>query len=151
MVLMDISQKISDLALFGANAEDGVITPDEMMNSPASLFGRQLSFGYNSMRMAGSQAATQMQLYKQHIMATNPQQAQMLETPQAQRYLMQGFMKQALESQGKRIAKFIAAEENKLQMKKTKLETQLKAAQSELQSCEKAEDNGIKQATPKYA
>lgn len=44
----------------------------------------------------------------------------------------------------------ISTQENIIDMKMKALETQIKAIQAELESVEKAEDKGIKDAAPKY-
>ena len=148
--LMQLSQKLTDIALFGANVQDGMITPDEFMNSPASLFGAQLQFGHQAMQLAVPQAQAQMNMYLQYQAAMansgvmNPMQPN-------NALMFNSFLRQALESVAKGMQKRIAAEENKIQMEKTRLETQLKAAQSELEQCEKAEEDGIKRSTPRYA
>ncbi len=148
--LMQLSQKQSDLALFGANIQDGMVTPDEYMNSPASLFGAQMQFGQQAMMMAMPQAQVQMQYYmqQQQMMQMQGIQPQMMPN---QNNVFQSFIRQALESAAKGMTKRVAAEENKIEMERTRLTTQLKAAQQELESCEKGEDEGIKRSTPKYA
>lgn len=148
--LMELSQKLTDIALFGANVQDGVITPDEFINSPAGLFGPMLIFGKQAMGQAVPQADFQMKLYKEYQakMLNSGTTGQMMPSDQ---FMYNGFLRQSLESVAKGMQKRIAAEENKIQMQKTRLETQLKAAQAELQSCEGAEQQGLKQATPKYA
>lgn len=146
--LMQLSQKLSDLALFGSNIQDGMITPDEFANSPASLFLPHMQFGNYAMMQAIPQAQFQMQMYQQY-------QAQMGNasalTPQVEHFMFNSFLKQSLESVAKGTLKRIAAEEKKIQMEKARYEQQLKAMQAEVESCDRAEEQGIKNATPKYA
>ncbi len=146
--LIQFSQKLTDLALFGSNIQDGVITPDELANSPASLFLPHMQFGNAAMMNAFPQAQFQMEMYQQYQAHMNNPNALTL---QVQNFMFNAFMKQSLEAVAKGTLKRIAAEEKKIQMEKTRLEAQLKAAQSELESCDRAIDDGIKSSTPKYA
>lgn len=148
--LTQLSQKLADLALFGANVEDGVITPNEFMNSPASLYGAQIQFGQQAMQQAVPQAQLQMQMYLQYQQAMGNAGAMGQMMPN-NGLMFNAFLRQSLESVAKSINKRIAAEENKIQMEKTRLETQQKIIQAELEQCEKAEEEGIRRSAPKYA
>lgn len=147
--LMQLSQKLNDIALFGANIQDGVITPDEFMNSPASIFGAQVQFGQQAIQTAIPQANMQMQLYLQN-QAYQQQMGLNTQMRPDDNLMYREFLRQAMESAARSMTKRIAAEENKIAMERTRLETQLKAAQSELENCERAEDEGIKRSAPKY-
>lgn len=146
--LMQLSQKLSDLALFGANIQDGMITPDELANSPASLFLPHMQFANAAMMNAIPQAQFQMEMYKQYQAHMNNPNAL---TPQVQNFMFNSLLKQSLESVAKGTLKRIAAEEKKIQMEKARYEQQLKAMQAEVESCDRAEEQGIKNTTPKYA
>jgi len=147
--LMQLSQKLTDIALFGANVQDGVISPDEFMSSPASIFGAQVQAGGQFMQLAVPQAQLQMQMYLQYQQAMGGSGLVNQMQPN-NGLLFNAFLRQSLESVARGVQKRIAAEENKIQMEKTRLETQLKAAQSELEQCERAEEEGMKRSAPKY-
>ena len=50
--LMQISQKFTDLSVYAGNVADGVISPSEFLNSPASIFGVNMNFFNNSVPKA---------------------------------------------------------------------------------------------------
>ena len=50
--LMQISQKLQDLSVYAGNVADGVISPSEFLNSPASIFGVNMNFFNNSVPKA---------------------------------------------------------------------------------------------------
>jgi len=147
--LMEFSQKLTDLAMLGANTQDGIVTPDEIMNSPSSIFMDQMQMTNGAIAMAGPMAAQKMQFYLMNQAALQ-QQGIVNQFPVNYNMVFNAMFKNELEGQGRQMAKRIAAEETKIQNQKIRLETQLKAAQTELDSVEKAEDEGIKRATPKY-
>lgn len=147
--LMQLSQKLSDIALFGANMQDGILSPEEAMYSPASMFGHQLQCSNNIFMQAMPMAQMHMSMYMQQQAMYG---AQGLANPYQQNpaLVFRSILQQAMEFAARGMQKRIAAEENKIQMEKTRLETQLKAAMHELEQCEKAEEEGIKRSTPKY-
>ena len=58
---------------------------------------------------------------------------------------------QMLGMQSQAMLKPVAAQENMIDNEMKTIETQLKAAQAEIEQVEKAEDNAIKQSAPKFA
>ena len=42
--LMELTRKLSDLQQYAANIGDGSVSMSDMMNTPSSMFGRQLMF-----------------------------------------------------------------------------------------------------------
>ena len=147
--LMEFSQKLTDLAMLGANTQDGIVTPDELVNSPASIFMDQMAMSNGAIGMAMPMAQQKMQFYMMN-QAALMQQGIVNQTPVNYNFVFNAIFKQELENQGRRIAKRIAAEETKIQNQKIRLETQLKAAERELEHVEKAEDDGIKRSAPRY-
>ena len=147
--LLAFSQKLTDLAMLGANAQDGIITPEELMSSPASIFMDQLRLTNGAIAMAGPIASQKMQLYLMN-QADLQQRGIINQNPVNYNLIFNELFRQELEVQGRKIAKLISAEETKVQNEKIRLETQLKAAQQELEKGEKAEDDGSKRSTPTY-
>ncbi len=148
--LMELSQKLTDIALFGANIEDGIISPEEFVSSPSSVFDAQLLFGVMTLKPAKSIAEkrTESCLAYDAMLRKNGLKSVLPINPNS--LYAQNFQ-QVLSQMSKGIQKRIAAEETKIQMEKTRLETQLKAAEAELQQCDNAEQKGIERSTPKYA
>ena len=147
--LLEFSQKLTDLAMLGANAQDGIFTPEELATSPASIFMDQLRLSNGAIASAGPVAAQKMQLYLMN-QANLQQRGIVNQYPVNYNMIYNELFRKELETYGKRIGKLIAAEETKIQNEKIRLETQLKAAHAELEKVEKAEEDGIKRSTPNY-
>lgn len=159
--LMQLTQRMSDLAIYSGNVADGIITPSEFMNSPASIFGVNMNFFNNSVPGALYQASQATQMYNmnmlnmngmsggQYAMAVDPANPQNVAVNQF--FVFNSFFKQALEAAGKAEAAKIKRLETDIQTQKMQLETQLKAAETELKSVEDAESKGIEKSAPKYA
>lgn len=150
--LMEIAQKNQDLAVYSANIADGVITPEEAANSPASLFQRQSIYSnyttQNAYYSAGEATNLTMSQYNAQAQANaNAANTQAGVDPNA---LFSSYYKQALEAAAKNEDRKIAVLENELDQQRLKIETQLKAAQAELEQVESNEDKAIKSSAPKY-
>lgn len=158
--LMQLSQKTQDLAKYSGNIADGIITPEEAANSPASLFGRQATYMQMTMPNALNQAslATQqyMTQYNNLNASSNGAVAKSIDPSGAtsvpnQNMLMNSFYQQAMEAAAKNEEKKIAAIEKEIDQQRLSIETQLKAAQAELDEVTKDEEGAIKSSTPKYS
>ena len=159
--LMKISQKQQDLSVYAGNVADGMITPNEFMNSPASIFGVNMNFFNSSVPKALYQASMSSQMYNAQMMNMNQMsggQYGMAVDPanppsiyQNQFFVFNSFFKQALEAAGKAEAANIKRLEKDLEAQRLAIDTQLKSATQELEKVEKAEDEGIKRSTPNYA
>lgn len=157
--LMQIAQKTQDLANYAANISDGIITPEEAANSPASMFQRQNTYMGTTMQNSLFQAnqATQayMNQYNAMNQASNGQLANSIDpsgatsTPNVN-MLTNSFFKQAMEAAAKNEEKRIAALEKELDQQRLKIDTQLQAAQAELTKVEEAESKAIEKSAPKY-
>ena len=158
---MQISQKLQDLSVYAGNVADGVISPSEFMNSPASIFGVNMNFLNSSVPKALYQASMSTQMYNNNIFnlnqASGGQYAFALDpsNPNSiynnQFFVFNSFFKQALDAAGKAESAKVKRLETDLQNEKLMIDTQLKAAEKELESVEKAEENGINRSTVKYA
>ncbi len=158
--LMQLSQKTQDLAAYGANISDGIITPEEAANSPASLFKRQSLYMTTTMNNSMNQASMATQNYMMQYNAMNQasggQVANTIDPTGTtsipnQALLMSSYFKQAMEAAARNEQKKIQVLENEIDQQRLKLETQLKAAMAELETVEKAEEQGIKSSAPKYS
>lgn len=159
--LMQISQKLQDLSVYAGNVADGLITPSEFMNSPASIFGVNMNYFNSSVPKALYQASMSTNMYNNNILRMNQmsggQYALAVDPSRPdsifnnQFFIFNSFFKQALDAAGKAEAAKVKRLESDLQAEKLTIDTQLKAAEKELESVEKAEEKGIDRSTPKYA
>ena len=157
--LMQISQKTQDLAAYAANISDGIITPEEAANSPASLFKRQSLYMTTTVQNAMNQANLATQTYMNQYNAMNQASGGTVANTidptgttsvPNQALLTNAYFKQAMDAAAKNEEKKIQVLEKELDQQRLSIETQLKAAQAELEQVEKAEDQGIKASAPKY-
>ena len=151
---MKLQDKIAALAAYAANIADGIITPEELSKSPASIFGRQMAYMMNSIPMAmiqGSQAfGMYMGQYGAQIQAFGQDPAMAMMMNANPMMLQMNFFKQALERQGKIEQEKLHVEEKKLQKELSGIEIRIKMLEAEQQSIAKAIDNEIRQNTPKF-
>lgn len=158
---MQLHQRLMDLATYAGNIADGILTPGEFMNSPASIFGVQTNFLNSSIPKALFQAGTATQMYMNNInnmnamsggqygMAVDPSNPNSIYVNQF--FIFNSFLKQALEAAGKAEAAKIKKMETSIEEQKKQIDTQLKAAEAELKAVEEAESKGIEASAPKFA
>lgn len=159
--LMELSQRLQDLSVYAGNVADGVISPGEFMSSPASIFGVNMNFFNNSVPKALFEASRSSQMYNANIMNLNTAsggQYGMAVDPSNpssifanQFFIFNAFFKQALDAAGKAEAAKVKRLETDITNQKQMLETQLKAADTELQKVEEQEMKAIERTAPKYA
>lgn len=159
--LMQLSQKLQDLSVYAGNVADGIITPGEFMSSPASIFGVNMNFFNNSVPKALFAASRASQMYNanmmnmnamsrgQYGMAVDPSNMNALYANQI--FVFNAFFKQALDAAGKSEAQRVKRLETDITNQKLMIETQLKAAETELQKVEEQESKNIERTAPKYA
>lgn len=159
--LMELSQRLQDLSVYAGNVADGIISPGEFMSSPASIFGANLNFFNNSVPKALFQASRSSQMYNanllnmnaasggQYGMAVDPTNPQSIYANQF--FVFNAFFKQALDAAGKAEAAKVKKLETEITNQKLMIETQLKAADTELQKIEEQESKNIERTAPKYA
>lgn len=157
---MQLAQRLQDVSVYAGNVADGILTPGEFMNGPASIFGCQLNYLNSSVPKALYQASMSSQMYMNNMMNVNMSsggQYGMAVDPSNpnslmgnQFFIFNSFMKQALDAAGKAESAQIKKIETEIQSEKLQLETQIKAAEAELESVQKAEDDGIKKSAPQY-
>ena len=158
---MQLSQRLQDLSVYAGNVADGVISPSEFMSSPASIFGVNMNFFNNSVPKALFEASRSTQMYNANIMNMNAAsggQYGMAVDPSNpssiyanQFFIFNAFFKQALDAAGKAEAAKVKRLETDITNQKLMIETQLKAAETELQKVEEQESKNIERTAPKYA
>ena len=159
--LMQLSQRLQDLSVYAGNVADGVISPGEFMSSPASIFGVNMNSFNNSVPKALFEASRSSQMYNANIMNLNAAsggQYGMAVDPSNpssiyanQFFIFNAFFKQALDAAGKAEAAKVKRLETDITNQKLMIETQLKAAETELQKVEETESKNIERTAPKYA
>ncbi len=158
---MQLMQRLQDLSVYAGNVADGVISPSEFMSSPASIFGANMNFFNNSVPKSLYEASRASQAYNANIMnmniASNGQYGMAVDpsNPNSiyanQFFVFNAFFKQALDAAGKAEAAKVKRLETDIMSQKLMIETQLKAAETELQKVEDTEMKNIERTAPKYA
>ena len=148
--LMQITQKLSDLQQYAANIADGSVSMSDMMNTPGSMFGRQLMYMNYAHNMALFGAQQQMammgpQIQMQMSQMGNPAYMQMY-----QNWIFKSLYDQQRQMVGKQEQKLLNEQEKHIQAEKQKIETQLKMLEQEYESVKQGEDAAVKQWKPEY-
>lgn len=147
--LMELTRKLSDLQQYAANIGDGSVSMSDMMNTPSSMFGRQLMFmqyAHNGSLFGAQQKFAMMQ----PIIAAQMQQIQPGMQQMYQNWIFKNLYDQERERMGKQEAKLLNEQEKEIQAEKMKVETQLKLLDQELQACKEGEDKSIEAWKPNY-
>ena len=146
--LDNISQQKQSLLNFSANISDGVVTIEEMA-SDATNYGNYSEF------LAGAEAYANKADDEGGAATTTGAIGELaLNQNDSEEYLQavaEMLNKSVNEAYSKQYSKQLEAQENELDMQQKKIETQLTAAQQQLESIEQAEGNAITSATPKYS
>lgn len=147
---MNLTRKLSDMQQYAANIADGSVSMSDMMNTPSSMFGRQMmymQYAHNGALFGAQQKMAMMQ----------PQiamQMQQMQDPNYQAMYQQWIFKslydQERERMGKQETKLLNEQEKQIQAEKAKLETQLKLLDQELEACKQGEEAAVKQWKPEY-
>ncbi len=148
--LNEIVSKLSDLTSYSSSIGDGAISMSDMMHAPGSMLGRMMMFAQFS-HNAAIQMTQQQMTQMQPIIAAQTQQIQDAnQAAQYQNWIQHCIYQQAREYLCKMEARTLNEQEKKLQKEKTHIETEIRMLEQELQSVERAEENGIKSWAPKY-
>ncbi len=147
--LMELTRKLSDLQQYAANIADGSVSMSDMMNTPSSMFGRQLmymQYAHNGSIFGAQQKFAMMQ----PVIAMQMQQMQPEMQQMYQNWIFKNLYDQERERMGKQEVKLLNEQEKQIQAEKMKIETQLKLLDQELQACKEGEDKSIEQWKPNY-
>ena len=147
--LTNLTRKLTDLQQYSANIADGSVSMSDMMNTPCSMFGRQLMFMNYAHNTALFGAQQNMAMMQPQIMMQSQQMdpnSQMM----YQNWIFQNLYKQQREQVAKQEAKLLNAQEKEIEAEKTKIETQLKLLEQDYQACVDAEKKSIELFKPEY-
>jgi predicted glutamine amidotransferase len=147
---MEITRKLSDLQQYASNIADGSVSMSDMMNTPCSMFGRQLmymQYAHNGAMLGAQQKMAMMQ----PMMTTQMQQMPNAAYQQMyQQWIFKNLYNQERERIGKQETKLLNEQEKQIQAEKQKIETQLKLLDQEYDSCKQAESKEAERWKPEY-
>ena len=119
------------------------------MNTPSSMFGRQMMFmmySHNASIWGAQQNFGMMQpMLQMQMQQMDPNSQAMY-----QQWVFQNLYKQQREMIGKQEEKLLNEQEKEIQKEKAKIEAQLKMLDQEYESCKQGEDAAIKNMKPEY-
>ncbi len=152
--LMQLSEKLNELHKYSSCFADGQIDFGEMAGMPLSYMGNALNYASIAQpeainyanTMAPNLAMQSIYAYSQMGRPLSPIQQIMIHCS-----VWEQALKSALEEKRKEEEQKIKLEEDEINNQMKRIETQLKVAQQEYQAAEKAEEQDIQRATPKYA
>lgn len=147
--LTQLTEKLQNLQSYAAGIADGVVSLNDLMTVPPSMFNRMSMFMMYSHQgaMAGAQE-------KYNFMAATPGAIPQMQNAQLQQQYSQMMFKNLYDQEREKFKKveekMLDQQDKKITQEKAKLETQLKMIESELQSVEKAEDKAAQSSAPKF-
>jgi hypothetical protein len=151
--LTQMSEKLRNLQSYSSSISDGSVSLNDLMNAPASVFGRMSSFmmySHQASCAGAQQKFPMMQMQQQVAMQQMPQ----MQNPQVQEQFSQMLFKNLYDQERQKFSKIeeklLNEQDKKLSSEKEKLDTQLKMLDEELKSVSAAEDNSIKSSAPKF-
>lgn len=148
--LMNLTRKLSDLQQYAANIGDGSVSMSDMMNTPGSMFGRQLMYMQYAHNTALFGAQQQMQMMQPQIAMQMSQMQDPNMQAMYQQWIFKNLYDQQREQIGKQESKLLNEQEKQIQAEKAKIETQLKLLDQELEACKQGEDKAVEQWKPNY-
>ena len=114
--LMNLTRKLSDLQQYAANIGDGSVSMSDMMNTPGSMFGRQLMYMQYAHNTALFGAQQQMQMMQPQI----AMQMSQMQDPNMQAMYQQWIFNNENKSANKN-QNFLMNKKNKFKPKKQSL------------------------------
>ena len=147
--LQELTRKLSDMQQYAANIADGSVSMFDMMNTPASMFGRTMMYMTYSHNMAVQNEQMKF-MNLQPVIAHQMMQMDPTSQMMYKQWIQQSLYKQERERMAKIEAKLMNQQEQEIMQEKQKIEAQLKMIEQELESVKQAEEAGIKAFAPKY-
>ena len=159
--LSEINRKMMDLQSYAASigSNDGNISVMDMLNMPASMFGRASAYMmYSGMAaQAGAQqnfatlrATGQLGAMEAQMMQGQQQQNQRQQLMGYEQMVQQSLFNQQRSGFAEQEKKRLNVQEKELESQKASWEDQLKMLSAEEESVSKAEDEGAKKSAPQY-
>ena len=110
--LMNITQKLNDLQQYAANIADGSVSMSDMMNTPGSMFGRQLMYMNYAHNMALFGAQQQMAMMGPQIQMQMSQMGNPAYQLMYQQWVFRGLYEQQRQLAGKQEQKLLKTKVN---------------------------------------
>lgn len=149
MKLLELNKKLMDLQSYAASIADGTVSLNDLMNAPASMFGRMSIFMMYSHQQS-MMGAQEKFAYMSQVPGAMPQ----MPDPKAQQQYAQMMFKnlydQEREKAGKVEEKLLNKQDQQLQSEKAKIEDQLRLLDGEEKTISEQEGKAAEQAAPKY-
>lgn len=149
MKLLNLKQKLMELQSYASSIADGSVSMNDLMNAPASMFGRMSIFmmASHQVGMAGAQEKfPMMQQMSAPQMAQMPQQYQQ----QYQQMMFKSLYEQEKEKFSKNEQNILNQQDKRMEQEQAQIETQLKMLDTEEQKVSEAEDKAAEKGAPKY-
>lgn len=146
--LQQIMDKKSNLINISSAIMDGEITPEERLNDPMNALSYN-AFEQNRNAFVESNEAGKLTMEGVANYLTQQGQEQTQEQSDAIFNSLRRSL--AMEYATKIAAKKLEAEEHKLDMEKTKIETKLNAEMRQLEAVERAEAQAVERSAPKFS
>lgn len=147
--IMQLNQKLMDLATYSAAIADGSVSGRDLMDAPASVFDRMVNFTQYSSQFAQVGANEKANMYfamNQGAMAQVPPELQQ----QYQQMIYQGFFKQEREKACESEKAILNAQEKRINQELSVFQTQLKQIEAEEETISKGIDDAAKKSAPQY-
>ena len=152
--LMQLSEKLNELHKYSSCFADGYIDFGEMAGMPIGYLPMAMQYAGTAHLQALGYANMMTEMQTPQMVAAFQQQGIQLNDQQIMRnqaFMWEQAMKSMLNEKRKEEEAKIKVEEDEINNQMKRIETQLKVAQQEYQAAEKAEEQDIQRATPKYA
>ena len=148
--LMQLTRKLSDLQQYAANIADGSVSMSDMMNTPSSMFGRQLMYMQYAHNGALFKAKKKMGMMAPILSMQMQQMPDPNMQAMYQQWIFRNLYNQERERMGKQEEKLLNEQEKRIQAEKLKLETQLKLLDQELEACKQGEEKAVQNFKPEF-
>lgn len=147
--VLQLSEKLRNLQSYASSIADGSVSMNDLMNSPASLFGRMTMF-----MMSSHQASVAGAQQKYGMMTAMPGAIPQMQNPQMQQQYSHMLFNNLYEQERERFAKIeekvLNEQEKQITSEREKLQDQLKMMEKELESVSSAEDKAAASSAPKF-
>jgi len=149
MKLMNLKQKLMELQSYASSIADGSVSMNDLMNAPASMFGRMsifMMYSHQAAMTGANEKFPMMQQMAAQQMQQMPQQYQQ----QYQQSMFKSLYDQEKEKFSKNEQNILNQQDKRIEQETAQIETQLKMLDSEETKVSEAEDKAAEKGAPKY-
>lgn len=147
--LLNLRRKLTDLQTYAASIGDGIVSADDLMNSPASMFQKMSIFMAYSNKMSMDGANQNMALLSQTPGGIAQMQNETLQQ-QYNQMVFNNLYKQQSEKFAQYETSRLNVEEKKMDQEISEKETQLQLLESEQKTTKEAVTQAAKDSAPNY-